>query len=62
MMTAPNGSAESADEIRRDAAWRHERVAVAAYYLAENRGFEPGQEAADWSLGELQIEALDRYD
>jgi hypothetical protein len=45
--------------IRRDAAWRHERVALAAYYLALNRGFEPGHEAEDWSLAELQIDAMD---
>jgi len=49
------GSAEA--EIRRDDAWRHERVSVAAYYLAANRGFAPGHEAADWSLAELQTDA-----
>jgi len=51
------GSAES--EIRRDEAWRHERVAIAAYYLAASRGFEPGRETADWSLAELQTDAID---
>ncbi len=51
------GSAEA--EIRRDEAWRHERVAIAAYYLAADRGFEPGREAADWSLAELQTDAID---
>ncbi len=62
-MTAPIDDAGSAeDEIRRDAAWRHQRVAVAAYYLAEHRGFEPGQELADWSRAELQTEVVDRYD
>jgi hypothetical protein len=45
--------------IRRDDAWRHERVALAAYYLAANRGFDPGHEAQDWSLAELQIDAID---
>jgi len=50
-------SAESS--IRRDDAWRHERVALAAYYLAANRGFEPGHEAQDWALAELQIDAID---
>jgi hypothetical protein len=53
----PTGSAEP--EKRRDAAWRHERVAVAAYYLAAHRGSEPGHEAQDWSLAELQTDAID---
>jgi hypothetical protein len=59
--TAVRGSrAESAVlSKRRDEEWRRERVATAAYYLAANRGFEPGNEAADWSLAELQIDALD---
>jgi hypothetical protein len=45
--------------MRRDNAWRHARVATAAYYLAAKRGFERGHEAADWSLAELQIDAID---
>jgi hypothetical protein len=59
-MTSQIDDAASAEsEIRRDDAWRHERVAVAAYYLAANRGFEPGREAADWSLAEMQTDAID---
>jgi hypothetical protein len=27
---------------------RHEMVSVAAYFLAERRGFSPGQELEDW--------------
>jgi hypothetical protein len=45
--------------LRRDDARRHERVATAAYYLAANRGFEPGYESEDWSLAELQTDAID---
>ena len=45
--------------IRRSDACRHERVATAAYYLAATRGFEPGHEAEDWSLAELQTDAID---
>ena len=51
------GSAEAA--IGRDDAWRRERVALAAYYLAAKRGFEPGHEAADWLHAEHQIDAID---
>jgi len=51
------GSAQS--ELRRSAAWRRERVAVAAYYLSEQRGFAPGCEARDWGLAESQINAID---
>jgi hypothetical protein len=47
------------NECKRDDAWRHARVAIAAYYLAEHRGFQQGSEAADWKLAELQIDAAD---
>jgi hypothetical protein len=30
-------------------------VAVAAYYLAERRHFEPGHEMEDWLAAEMQI-------
>jgi hypothetical protein len=57
---SPTPVAESADlSLRRDDARRHERVATAAYYLAANRGFEPGHESEDWSLAELQTDAID---
>lgn len=32
-------------------------IAVAAYYLAEQRGFSPGQELADWLRAEEGIES-----
>lgn len=53
----PTESAEYG--LRRDDAWRHARVATAAYYLAASRGFAPGHEAEDWSLGEQQTDAMD---
>jgi len=45
--------------VQRNETWRHERVATAAYYLAEKRGFAPGHEAEDWQLAEAQIDAAD---
>jgi len=36
---------------------KHEMVAVAAYYLAEGRGFVPGFELDDWVRAEASIEA-----
>jgi hypothetical protein len=47
------------EECKRDATWRHSRVAIAAYYLSEHRGFQPGSEAVDWKLAELQIDVAD---
>lgn len=35
-------------------------VAVAAYYLAERRGFAPGFELDDWLSAETMIDALMR--
>jgi hypothetical protein len=59
-MTSPlDGAAPAQSELRRDAAWRRERVATAAYYLAAKRGFAPGHEVDDWSLAELQTDAID---
>lgn len=37
----------------------HHRIAVAAYFLAEYRGFEPGHELDDWLAAEDAIEAED---
>jgi len=39
---------------------RHEMVAVAAYYLAEQRSFAPGKEVEDWLRAEHYIEAMVR--
>jgi hypothetical protein len=39
-------------------AQRHEMIAIAAYYLAEARGFAPGAADADWLRAERTIEAL----
>ncbi|MCK7578644.1 MAG: DUF2934 domain-containing protein [Chromatiales bacterium] len=37
---------------------RHAMIAVAAYYLAERRGFAPGRAEADWLLAERTIDAM----
>jgi hypothetical protein len=37
---------------------REQMVAVAAYYLAERRGFAPGSELADWQRAERQIDRM----
>jgi hypothetical protein len=57
-MSECHGS-ESHDEVKRDAAWRRTRVELAAYYISEHRGFEPGHEAEDWRVAEMQTDALD---
>ncbi len=63
MMTPQIDAATAAeDEFRRDAAWRHERVSLAAYYLAQKRDFAPGHETEDWSLAESKTDAADRCD
>jgi hypothetical protein len=36
---------------------RHERIATAAYFLAERRGFQPGHEAEDWAAAEREVAA-----
>lgn len=37
------------------AAERESEIAVAAYYIAERRGFAPGFELEDWLTAELQL-------
>jgi len=36
---------------------RHELIAIAAYYLAERRGFAPGHEEEDWLAAEAELDA-----
>jgi Protein of unknown function (DUF2934) len=43
----------------RSAALRHDRIAIAAYLMAEARGFEPGHDAHDWLRAQSQIDAID---
>jgi hypothetical protein len=37
---------------------RRELIAVAAYYLAKDRNFEPGHETEDWLAAESQVGSL----
>ena len=43
-----------------DSGQRNSLIAIAAYYLAERRGFEPGHEIEDWLEAEAQVEAMSR--
>lgn len=36
---------------------RESRIAIAAYYRAQARGFAPGFEVEDWLAAEMQIDA-----
>ena len=40
------------------AADRHEMIAERAYLRAEERGFAPGHEVADWVAAEQEVDAL----
>lgn len=37
---------------------RHQMIKVAAYYLAEQRGFNGGDPVADWLAAETRIDAM----
>lgn len=37
---------------------RYRMIAEAAYFRAEQRGFAPGHELADWLAAEIDVEAL----
>jgi len=48
------GAATTGSEV-----WpREQMVAVAAYYLAQRRGFAPDQELADWLKAEAEVDAM----
>ncbi len=34
---------------------QHKRIAVAAYYKAKARGFEPGHDVEDWLTAEAEV-------
>jgi len=40
-----------------DLEMRHEMVATAAYFIAEQRGFAPGHELDDWRAAEAAVNA-----
>lgn len=49
-----SGYAEGVSEV--DPQLRHEMIATAAYYLAEQRGFAPGHELQDWYRAQAAID------
>ncbi len=46
------------DSIDHKATSHHEHVAVAAYFLAEHRGFTGGDPLADWLAATAEIDAM----
>jgi hypothetical protein len=49
---APAASAPVADAAEARVADHEVKVALAAYFIAEKRGFEPGHELEDWLAAE----------
>lgn len=48
-----------ADQPEAGAAERRSNIAMAAYFIAEKRGFAPGHELDDWLAAEAAIEGGD---
>ena len=48
------GLAEGVTQV--DPELRHEMIATAAYYIAEQRGFAPGHEQDDWFRAEAAVD------
>ena len=55
----PNTAVIPGDSVR-EPVHRHTLIAQAAYMLAEQRGFRPGDAVADWLAAEAEIEC--RYE
>jgi hypothetical protein len=49
--TAAEAEARAADHLV--------KVAMAAYFIAEKRGFEPGHEVEDWLAAEAEIDEVE---
>jgi hypothetical protein len=59
-MTQPNKAASVPERKPADGPQMPEdvqRIAIAAYYRAERRGFAPGNEVEDWLAAEAEINA-----
>lgn len=41
-----------------DSEQRHNYIEVAAYYIAERRGFMDGHETEDWAMAEVEIDRM----
>jgi hypothetical protein len=54
----PDNVGEKAESFVRQSHSAHQQIQVAAYYLAEHRGFAPGHELEDWVAAEREIERL----
>ncbi len=46
------GSGSNNEHMQED---RYSRVAIAAYYKAQERGFQPGHELDDWLSAEAEV-------
>lgn len=55
---APKVAASSAPKKAASHAQRANYIEVAAYYIAERRGFAPGDPLADWAEAEAEIDRL----
>ena len=55
---APKRAARASPDLAISAEAREAMIAEAAYFIAQARGFAPGNEAQDWLVAEAQIDAL----
>jgi hypothetical protein len=53
---APAASAPVADTAEARVTDYEVKVALAAYFIAQKRGFEPGHELEDWLAGQAEID------
>lgn len=55
---APKAAKTTAPKKAASHAQRNNYIEVAAYYIAERRGFAPGDPLADWAEAEAEIDRL----
>ncbi len=56
VLEAPEGQSPEETPALREDARRHTLISEHAYYLAEERQFEPGHELDDWLAAEKEVE------
>lgn len=55
--TAPDETVKSVKPVPQIQPDRDEQIRIAAYIMAERRGFAPGFEAEDWLAAEQEVDA-----
>lgn len=58
LLAQPLGGIFPMSNLSMEPSMRHELIAQAAYFRAQQRGFEPGHELEDWQAAEAEVDMV----